>query len=87
MTRISYTLHAFCQDWLREAIPRNPSVPYVLVSQREQAQVVALFITGIPVASILGAPLSGMILDHVHLWGWQVGKVSAVRIRFPQCGR
>jgi MFS family permease len=37
--------------------------------QREQAQVVALFITGIPVASILGAPLSGMILDHVHLWG------------------
>ena len=47
--------------------------------QREQAQVVALFITGIPVASILGAPLSGMILDHVHLWGlasWK-GKRSA----------
>jgi MFS transporter, ACS family, tartrate transporter len=37
--------------------------------QREQAQAVALFITGIPVASIVGAPLSGFILDHVHLWG------------------
>ncbi len=37
--------------------------------QREQAQAVALFITGIPVASILGAPLSGLILDHVHSFG------------------
>jgi len=23
MTRISYTLHAFCQDWLREAISQE----------------------------------------------------------------
>lgn len=37
--------------------------------QREQAQAVSLFITGIPVASILGAPLSGLILDYVHGWG------------------
>src|SRR5690242_2423207 len=37
--------------------------------QREQAQAVALFITGIPVASILGAPLSGLILDHVSWLG------------------
>lgn len=37
--------------------------------QREQAQAVALFITGIPVASILGAPLSGLILDHVNWLG------------------
>jgi len=37
--------------------------------QREQAQAVALFITGIPVANILGAPLSGLILDHMHAFG------------------
>ncbi|PYU52937.1 MAG: hypothetical protein DMG56_29300 [Acidobacteria bacterium] len=34
--------------------------------QRDQAQAIALFLTGIPVTSILGAPLSGFILDHVH---------------------
>jgi len=37
--------------------------------QRDQAQVVAWFLTGLPVASILGAPLSGFILDHVHWFG------------------
>src|SRR5260221_1668074 len=43
--------------------------------QREQAQTVALFLTGLPVASILGSPISGLILDHVHWlnissWRW-----------------
>src|SRR5437773_9422576 len=43
--------------------------------QRDQAQAIALFLTGIPVTSILGAPLSGFILDHVHWlsissWRW-----------------
>jgi ACS family tartrate transporter-like MFS transporter len=37
--------------------------------QREQAQMVALFLTGLPVATIVGAPLSGIILDHVHWLG------------------
>jgi ACS family tartrate transporter-like MFS transporter len=37
--------------------------------QREQAQAVALYLSGMPIASILGAPLSGMILDHVHWLG------------------
>jgi len=37
--------------------------------QREQARAIALFMTGIPVASILGAPVSGLILDHVHWLG------------------
>jgi ACS family tartrate transporter-like MFS transporter len=37
--------------------------------QRDQAQVIALFMTALPVASILGAPLSGSILDHVHWFG------------------
>src|SRR5229473_980399 len=43
--------------------------------QRERAQAIALFMTGIPVTSILGAPVSGLILDHVHWlsvssWRW-----------------
>jgi len=37
--------------------------------QREQAQAVALIQTGLPVTSILGAPVSGLILDHVHWLG------------------
>ena len=37
--------------------------------QREQALAIALFMTALPVASILGAPASGLILDHAHGWG------------------
>ena len=37
--------------------------------RREQAQAVALFLTGLPVTSIVGAPLSGLILDYVHWLG------------------
>src|SRR6267142_364186 len=37
--------------------------------QREQAQTLALFLTGLPLTSILGAPISGLILDHVHWLG------------------
>ena len=36
--------------------------------QREQARAISLFVTALPVASILGAPISGFILDHAH-WG------------------
>src|SRR6266851_1484874 len=32
--------------------------------QRDQAQAIALFLAGIPVTSILGAPVSGFILGH-----------------------
>jgi MFS transporter, ACS family, tartrate transporter len=42
--------------------------------QREQARVISLFVTALPVASVLGAPLSGYILDHAHwaaLSGWR----------------
>jgi ACS family tartrate transporter-like MFS transporter len=38
--------------------------------QREYAQAVALFIAAIPVANVLGSPLSGFILDHVHTVGF-----------------
>jgi MFS transporter, ACS family, tartrate transporter len=37
--------------------------------QREQAQAIALFLTGMPVTSIVGAPISGLILDHAHWLG------------------
>jgi MFS transporter, ACS family, tartrate transporter len=37
--------------------------------QSEQARAIAFFNTGGPVASILGAPISGFILDHAHWLG------------------
>ena len=37
--------------------------------QREQARTLALYLTGYPVTSILGAPISGFILDHAHWLG------------------
>src|SRR5437660_8652176 len=37
--------------------------------KREQARALALLIAANPVASILGAPVSGLILDHVHWLG------------------
>lgn len=37
--------------------------------QREQARMLGLFLTGFPVTSIVGAPISGLILDHVHWLG------------------
>jgi ACS family tartrate transporter-like MFS transporter len=43
--------------------------------QREQAQVISLFLAALPVASIVGAPMSGFLLDHAHWavlssWRW-----------------
>ena len=43
--------------------------------QREKAQALALILMGMPIASIIGAPISGFILDHVHWahlssWRW-----------------
>ena len=43
--------------------------------QRERAQAIAFVLVGLPVASILGGPVSGLILDHVHWldvssWRW-----------------
>ncbi|PYT62622.1 MAG: MFS transporter [Acidobacteria bacterium] len=45
------------------------------IRQREQARTLALFLTGYAVTSIVGAPISGFILDHVHWlsvasWRW-----------------
>jgi sugar phosphate permease len=43
--------------------------------RRERAQMIALFMTAVPVSNLFGAPLSGFILDHVHWltiasWRW-----------------
>ena len=38
-------------------------------SQRDMAQTIGVFMTALPTASILGGPLSGWILDHVHAFG------------------
>ncbi len=42
---------------------------------RERAQAVALLMVGLPICSVIGGPVSGLILDHVHLlalssWRW-----------------
>jgi ACS family tartrate transporter-like MFS transporter len=37
--------------------------------QRERAHAIALVLIGIPVTSIFGGPISGMILDHIHWLG------------------
>ena len=37
--------------------------------QREKALAIALILTGIPLAGILGGPISGFILDHAHWLG------------------
>ena len=39
------------------------------IRQREQAQAVGLYLSGMPIASIVGAPLSGVVLDHIHWLG------------------
>ena len=39
------------------------------IPERDQARTLALFLTGNPVTSILGAPISAFILDHVHWMG------------------
>jgi len=49
-----------------------PGILYYLTHwfrQREQAQAIGLFLTALPTASILGGPVSGWILDHVHGFG------------------
>lgn len=37
--------------------------------RQEQARAIALLLTGVPVANFVGAPLSGLILDHIHWLG------------------
>ena len=49
--------------------------------KREQARALALLIAASPVATILGAPVSGLILDHVHWLG--VGSWRRYHVAIP----
>ena len=37
--------------------------------RRDRARAIGLYLAGMPIATILGAPLSGLILDHAHWLG------------------
>lgn len=37
--------------------------------RREKARAIAVILIGIPLASVLGGPISGLILDHAHWFG------------------
>jgi len=56
--------------------------------QREQAQAIALFLAGIPVTSVVGAPISGFILDHAHWMGISSWRWLLILEGFPAlaCG-
>jgi MFS transporter, ACS family, tartrate transporter len=51
--------------------------------QRDQAQVIALFMTALPISSVLGAPLSGLILDHAHWLGLSSWRWLLILEGFP----
>jgi ACS family tartrate transporter-like MFS transporter len=51
--------------------------------QREKAQALALILIGIPLASVLGAPVSGFILDHVHWFGLSSWRWLLILEGFP----
>src|SRR5262249_590886 len=51
--------------------------------QREQAQTVALFMTALAVAPIVGFPLSGLILDHAYWFGISSWRWLFVLEAFP----
>src|SRR5215468_73906 len=55
--------------------------------QRQQAQCVAMFLTGLPASNMIGAPLSGWILDHIHWmhlpsWRWLLILEAAPAVLF-----
>src|SRR5499427_9650890 len=51
--------------------------------QREKAQAIALILIGIPLASVLGAPVSGFILEHVHWFGLSSWRWLLILEGFP----
>lgn len=73
---------AFVQNFTQLAIMRTVLgiaeagfIPCVLLyltlwfPERERARVVAQFLVALPLATVIGGPLSGWILDHVHWLG------------------
>jgi ACS family tartrate transporter-like MFS transporter len=51
--------------------------------QREKAQAIAVIMIGIPLAGVLGAPVSGFILDHVHWFGLSSWRWLLILEGFP----
>jgi ACS family tartrate transporter-like MFS transporter len=51
--------------------------------QREKAQAIALILIGIPLASVLGGPVSGFILDHAHWFGLSSWRWLLILEGFP----
>ena len=51
--------------------------------QREKARAIAMILIGIPLASVLGAPVSGFILDHVHWLGLSSWRWLLILEGFP----
>ena len=56
--------------------------------QRERAHAIAVVLLGVPVTSIFGGPLSGMILDHIHWMGFSSWRWLLVLEAIPSvlCG-
>jgi ACS family tartrate transporter-like MFS transporter len=56
--------------------------------RREQALAIAMLLMAIPVTSILGAPISGLLLDHVHGFGFASWRWLVILEGFPAilCG-
>jgi len=56
--------------------------------EREQAQAIALFMAATPFTSIIGAPVSGLILDHAHWLGLSSWRWLLILEGFPAivCG-
>jgi MFS transporter, ACS family, tartrate transporter len=55
-----------------------PGIVYYMMSwfpSKERANVVSIYYLGVPLATIIAGPLSGLILDHLNGWaglrGWQ----------------
>ena len=69
-TSINCTRCAFCWELRKRDI--FPGIILYLsywFRRSERSQAVALFIAAVPIASIFGAPLSGVVLDHSHWLG------------------
>lgn len=54
--------------------------------QRDQARAIALILIGLPLASVLGGPLSGFILDHAHWFGYSSWRWLFVLEGLPAIG-
>ena len=55
-------------------LPRHHPLPHLLVPQRSRAQALGLFYFGLPLALVLGGPLSGWLLEFHGIFGlanWQ----------------